>query len=180
VSRHFGGIFEIEKKRERAEDLDRQATLPEFWTDQAAAQKVLKEKGGLERTVHDWEALRRRCEDLGALLDLANEFGDEDSANEARAGITALEEALRLHHQAASILILDRINHAPVGDRKGIFLGRAVGQGGKGCGGKAGPIAGGGGQPRPCAVNGLLRCREGCRESCLVASFHSFRQCLKL
>ena len=95
MSRHFGGIFEIEKKRERAEDLDRQATLPEFWTDQAAAQKVLKEKGGLERTVHDWEALRRRCEDLGALLDLANEFGDEDSANEARAGITALEEALR-------------------------------------------------------------------------------------
>jgi peptide chain release factor 2 len=56
---------------------------------------VLKEKGGLERTVTDWDALRRQGEDLGALIDLAIELEDEGSAKEAEQGITLLEGALK-------------------------------------------------------------------------------------
>ena len=69
--------------------------MPEFWTDQSIAGKVLKEKGGLERTVTDWDALRRQGEDLGALIDLAIELEDEGSAREAEQGIALLEGALK-------------------------------------------------------------------------------------
>ena len=77
------------------EELDTAATLPEFWTDAAGAQKVLKEKGAIERTVIDWDNLRRAADDLGALVDLAIELEDADSAAEAERGIETLEKSLR-------------------------------------------------------------------------------------
>jgi peptide chain release factor 2 len=95
ASRRFGGIFEVDAKRGRLDDLERQAMLPEFWTDQAMAQKVLKEKGTLERTVNDWDALRRTADDAATLIELANELGDADAAREAEQSIDQIEAALR-------------------------------------------------------------------------------------
>ena len=89
------GQLEIAAKVARLEDLDRQAALPEFWTDQAGAQRILKEKGGVERVVGDWKALRARVDDIGALIELAEELDDADAAAEATEGVASLEKQLR-------------------------------------------------------------------------------------
>jgi peptide chain release factor 2 len=79
----------------RLEELDRQAAMPEFWLDQEGAQRILKEKGGVERMVKDWTDLQARCDDVSTMLELAEELQDDDAAKEAATGLAALEKAIR-------------------------------------------------------------------------------------
>ncbi len=69
--------------------------MPEFWTDAALAQKVLKEKGAVERTVKDFLTLSATRDDVGALWELAAEAQDQDTADEAAALQKQLEVQLR-------------------------------------------------------------------------------------
>jgi peptide chain release factor 2 len=94
VSTRSGGIFEVGAKQARLEELDRQAAMPEFWLDQEGAQKVLKEKGGIERVVNDWKYLAGRRDDVATLLELAEEAQDDDAAAEARTILVDLEKRL--------------------------------------------------------------------------------------
>lgn len=64
--------------------------MNEFWSEPELAQKLLKEKGGHERTVNDWKALDEQRGDIGALLELADELDDEDSAKDAATQLEAL------------------------------------------------------------------------------------------
>jgi peptide chain release factor 2 len=90
-----GCIFDIDNKRLRLEELDRQSAMPEFWQDQVGAQKILREKGGIERVIKDWLDLQARCDDISTLLDLAEELEDPDAAKEAGEATQALERYLR-------------------------------------------------------------------------------------
>ena len=69
--------------------------MPEFWEDQAGAQRILKEKGGYERTLSDWKALAEKRDDIATLVELSIELDDEDAAKEARAGLEGLERDLQ-------------------------------------------------------------------------------------
>lgn len=55
---------------------------------------MLKEKGSIERTVRDWEALDERCDEVETLLELAEEAEDPDTAAEAESVLTDLEKML--------------------------------------------------------------------------------------
>ena len=63
---------------------------PDFWQDQTAAQAVVKEKAGVEKHTRQWEALRRRMDDLGALLQLADE--DPSLQSELKIGRASCRE----------------------------------------------------------------------------------------
>ncbi len=89
-----GGSFDVRSKDERLAELDKQAELPEFWADPDAAQKILREKGAVERTVADWRALAAARDDVSTLLELAEEMEDPDTANEARGLVAQLAKAL--------------------------------------------------------------------------------------
>jgi peptide chain release factor 2 len=91
----FGGIFDVEGKQLRIEDLDRQAALPQFWTDQAKAQQILREKGQVERTVRDWRRLADLRDEATTLLDLAEEAQDDATANEAKAIIDRMDAEVK-------------------------------------------------------------------------------------
>ncbi len=91
----FGGIFDLVNKKARLKDLEAQSALPEFWEDAKAAQVILKEKGGLERTVRDWEDLVRQKDDILTLLELAEEMDDDDSVEEAKALLDELARSLQ-------------------------------------------------------------------------------------
>jgi peptide chain release factor 2 len=69
--------------------------MPAFWEDQARAQQVLKEKGLIERIVKDYEALSELRDDIATLLELAEEMGDDDTADEARGKLPTLEARVR-------------------------------------------------------------------------------------
>jgi len=69
--------------------------VPAFWDDQARAQRVLNEKGLLERVVKDFEALAQVRDDIATLLELAQEMEDADTAQEARDKIPELDKGVR-------------------------------------------------------------------------------------
>lgn len=89
-----GGIFDLAGKRERLAEMESQAALPEFWLDPALAQKSLKEKGAMERVMRDWEGLSAQVEDVSALIDLADEAEDAETAAEAHTALLAVQKAL--------------------------------------------------------------------------------------
>lgn len=90
-----GGIFDVESKRRRVQDLEAQASIPSFWDDNTRAQQVLKEKGLIERVLSDYDALVTARDDVATLLELAEEMEDDDTAKEAEAALGRLEGMLR-------------------------------------------------------------------------------------
>ena len=65
---------------------------PGFWNDNETAQKVQQKRSQLQRAVTAWNDLNKECEDLGAMIELAEEDGDESLNAEIESAKTALRE----------------------------------------------------------------------------------------
>jgi peptide chain release factor 2 len=73
----------VERKRRRVDEIARLSEDPGFWSDNARAQALLKEKAQLEQVAGAWEKVRRSLDDAQALCELAEEAGDEATRAEA-------------------------------------------------------------------------------------------------
>ena len=73
-------------------DLEKKAAAPDFWNDQEAAQKILKDQTRSRNTVRNWDDASGALDDADAMLELAREVGDAESAEEARTMGVAMEE----------------------------------------------------------------------------------------
>jgi peptide chain release factor 2 len=69
--------------------------MPGFWDDNERAQKVLKEKGQVERVVNDWKALARKRDDATTLIELGEEGNDPSVAEEVAKTLDELDLELR-------------------------------------------------------------------------------------
>lgn len=67
---------------------------PSFWDTDGKAQRILKERASLLEDVSFWEEEKRDLEEMDILLQLVEEQGDEDEANELRDRIKRAEEAI--------------------------------------------------------------------------------------
>ncbi len=67
--------------------------MPGFWDDNERAQRVMKQKGALERQIRDAEALRTLADDAETLAELAEELDDADALREAHEALDKLEAA---------------------------------------------------------------------------------------
>ena len=65
-----------------------------FWDDNAAAQKTLQRRAGLQRAVEIWQNLHKEKEDLDTLITLSEEEGDESMLEECGPMIGELERNL--------------------------------------------------------------------------------------
>ncbi len=65
---------------------------PGFWDDNEKAQKVQQKRAQLQRTVTAWNDLNKECEDLDALIELAEEEEDDSLISEINDAATALKE----------------------------------------------------------------------------------------
>jgi len=74
-----GGIFDLPGKEVRLEKLDAEMASPAFWDDNRRAQELIRERADLARTVARVTELARQASDLGVLLELAQESGDDGS-----------------------------------------------------------------------------------------------------
>ena len=74
-----GGIFDLAGKEARLEKLDAEMASPAFWDDNRRAQELIRERADLARTVARVSELARQASDLGVLLELAQESGDDGS-----------------------------------------------------------------------------------------------------
>jgi peptide chain release factor 2 len=89
ASSSSGGFFDVASKRADLLRLEEQASAPEFWSDQEAAQKVLQQRSRIERVVKRQESFESGVEDAEVLFEFAAE--DAGSANELRELVARLE-----------------------------------------------------------------------------------------
>ena len=69
--------------------IENQASAPDFWNDQTAAQKLLQKRTALEKKIQRQEQFESEIADAGVLFEFAEE--DEDSLNELRSLLERLE-----------------------------------------------------------------------------------------
>lgn len=91
----FGGLFDIERKREDIQELEAEIAVPDFWDNGDAAQKVLKERTSLEKIVDAWDRLARDLEDVKVLIELGSEAEDEETLAEVELLNERLAEGVR-------------------------------------------------------------------------------------
>lgn len=84
-------LFDIEKSKERVNELQKEMVKPDFWNDQNNAQKVSKESQNLKDEIAEFKKLQSIFDDI----DVAIEFSDEDPSMEEQIQ-TLLEEASKM------------------------------------------------------------------------------------
>lgn len=95
VSRVFGGLFDVDRKKSRIALIERDSTLPDFWNDNVKAQGMLKEKTAIEKQLASFESAQRKHDDAKTLIELGAEMGDEASSKEGEALLPDLEVAIK-------------------------------------------------------------------------------------
>ncbi len=92
--RPWGGIFDYGHRKNQLEQLELQTAQPEFWSDSARAEKVMKEIRGLKFWTNGYEELARRRDDLDVIWEFydADEATEEEVDAEAAKLIEKLEE----------------------------------------------------------------------------------------
>ncbi len=88
--RSCGGTFEAERPRDEADRLESLISQPDFWKDQAEAQKVLQRRRRLQDEIDLTESLRKQEADLAVLAEWA--AAGEDVTADLDAGLGRLEE----------------------------------------------------------------------------------------
>ncbi len=92
----------IEENAARLAQLEKQSEAPDFWDDLENSQRVLREIKGIKSTAEEYAALEGAFEDIGAMIELAEEEGEEELAGEIAAEYAKFEKKL----EAASLQAL--------------------------------------------------------------------------
>lgn len=91
MATNFGGIFDIEAKQERLEEVNLELENPELWNDPERATKISKEKSQLDNVIGVITALDDKLEDAKAMIDLAVEADDETLLADVQAELDEAE-----------------------------------------------------------------------------------------
>lgn len=92
AGQNYGGIFEGARLDEQLANIERQASEPNFWSNQADAQKVMQTRRRLEEDQALLQSLVRRSGDLGVLIEWAS-AGEDVSADLGR-GLDELRDEI--------------------------------------------------------------------------------------
>jgi peptide chain release factor 2 len=93
-SNSSGGFFDVPAGREELKRIENQASAPEFWNDQEAAQKLLQQRSALEKKIQRQEQFESQVADAAVLFEFAEE--DESSLTELQTLLHRLEEQLNV------------------------------------------------------------------------------------
>ncbi|MCB1745747.1 MAG: peptide chain release factor 2 [Gammaproteobacteria bacterium] len=88
------GYLDYDAKAERLAEVERELQLPGVWDDPERAQALGRERAQLERVVHTLRDLGQRVRDAGDLLEMADDEGDEATAEAVRLDLDGAEQAL--------------------------------------------------------------------------------------
>ena len=88
----LGSALRIDDLRNKAAELDKITSDPEFWNNQENSGKVLKEVKRIKEKITKYEALENKLEDTITLAELAIEQNDESLVGEVEADVKAIEE----------------------------------------------------------------------------------------
>ncbi len=79
-----GSSLDLKNKGYRVEEIEGIMEEEGFWNDADKAQNYMKELKNLKDTISGYEELKKRFEDLYALIDMVNEENDESMVDEVR------------------------------------------------------------------------------------------------
>jgi peptide chain release factor 2 len=94
ASKSFGGTFDLAAKETRLAAIDAEMASPAFWDDNRRAQELIRERTELARVVARSAELVTQASDLGVLLELAAEAGDDSLEAEIGEGAAKLRREL--------------------------------------------------------------------------------------
>ncbi len=86
--------FDLAGLRDKLEKINHEVENPDFWNNPEAAQKLLKSKKSLETKIEQYETLETGFEDIGELIELAEEMEDEEEADAVVVSFKELQESL--------------------------------------------------------------------------------------
>jgi peptide chain release factor 2 len=89
-----GGIFDITGKKERIAEIETMSTAPNFWNDNEKAQTVLKEMNQLKDWVQSWEKMDAQKQDIGLMLQMAEEEKDDHAASDVAVSLNGLSQGI--------------------------------------------------------------------------------------
>ncbi len=92
----LGASLDLDNKKKRIAELDRMMEEPDFWTDPEKANQYSTEDRRLKDDVKSYEDLRQSYDDIGALIEMAEEEEDQDSAAEVKEMLDEFIEKLEL------------------------------------------------------------------------------------
>jgi peptide chain release factor 2 len=87
-----GGFFDVPSARVELNQIETQASAPDFWNEQDAAQKLLQRRSSLEKKIQRQELFESQIADAAVLFEFAEE--DEESVKELRSLVDRLEHEL--------------------------------------------------------------------------------------
>jgi peptide chain release factor 2 len=87
-----GGFFDVPAKRAELEKIEAQASVPDFWSNQEAAQNLLQQRSRLQRTIERQEKFASEVSDAAVLFEFAEE--DDASLSEVRTLLERLEHEI--------------------------------------------------------------------------------------
>ncbi|MGI9105006.1 MAG: peptide chain release factor 2 [Pyrinomonadaceae bacterium] len=90
----LGGFFDVATKQTELKRIEGEASAPDFWNDQEAAQGLLQQRSRLERVINRQQSFESAVADANVLFEFAEAEEDADSLKELRALIEGLEREI--------------------------------------------------------------------------------------
>jgi peptide chain release factor 2 len=87
-------VIDVDALRADIDRLSEEAGTPDLWDDTVNAQKVTSALSHRQSELARITSVEARLDDLEVLVELANEAGDEESAEEARAELVSLQQVI--------------------------------------------------------------------------------------
>ncbi|MBS1107135.1 MAG: hypothetical protein H6Q91_2637 [Deltaproteobacteria bacterium] len=94
ASASSGGVFDVAGLRARQTELEADSAAPDLWDDRERAERILREKGGIERQLGLFDAAAAQLDDAAVLLELAQEEDDPGTLCEAGEKLDAVANEL--------------------------------------------------------------------------------------
>ena len=94
VSKNFGGLFDVETKRELIQEIESKIAAPGFWDSVDTSQVILRERTALEKIVQMWDSLNSQLEDVKLMIELGEEARDEAALAEVAEMNSRLQEGV--------------------------------------------------------------------------------------
>ena len=87
-------IFDLDKKGEDLEQLEKQSADPDFWNDSQVAQRVTQQISRLQDEIEGYNEIGGLLEDLQVLIELAIEEGEESLAEEIEGNLRQVTDQI--------------------------------------------------------------------------------------
>ena len=93
--KNCGGIFDVDLKVKRLEELESSMQNPDVWNNHEEMQKINKEKSLIEKAVQQYQKITTQVDDTLVLLEMAEDESDESTFGEIKSELEALEASLQ-------------------------------------------------------------------------------------